>query len=887
MPPGFHRSMARVWSTIRRAHREEELRAEIEFHLQTLADEHRKRGLSEKEARLAAKREFGGAEQMKEVYRERRGFPLLESMWQDAKLAIRGLCKAPAFTLVAIVSLALGIGANTAIFSFVNAVLLKQLPVPQPGQLVTFSLFENGKHVNDSFSLRAIDQMAERGAAFDGLFGRFAKASNFAAGDASQWVMAELVTGQYFQVFKVAPAIGRLLTEEDVRNAVGNPVCVLSYDMWRTRFGGDPKIVGRAVSINNHPYRVLGVTEKGFYGPELQQRMDLQVPATRLTDFMPGFGAVKFDWKTGLSWLRPMGRLKLNLTRSQAESQLRTLYRQIRPEPVHGVLQVTDSKDGFNNMRGNFGKPISVLMAVVALVLLIACANLASLLLARANAREREFAVRLSLGASRARLIRQLLIESLLLALCGGAVGILLSLWINSTLLAFLNEGRTAIYALHVSPDARVLWFALALSLATAVLFGLVPSWQATRPDLVPSLKREESGSVRPGDRALLRKSLVVAQVALSLLVLFAAGLFTRTLRSLQTVNLGFQPEKVIALSLDTDVGGHSDAQASQIQDEVLRRVRLLPGVQAASLAVFPPFSGGHMTVDIEVPGSVAKHRDESHAIFDAVSSGYFATLNQRRLLGRDFSDADTRQARKVAIVNEKFVQHYFAGRSPLGQLIKQEKVDTEIVGVVANAREIDLRKPPDDTIYVPEKQTYNSGLTFLLRTQADPSQLTPSLLALVRNVDKGTAVSSVKTLNTQIDAGLSSERILSYLSSLFAGLATLLTGIGLYGVIAYTVTRRTREIGVRFAIGAQRSDVAKLFLRESLAMIAVGVIVGVPLALASVTALKSLLFGLTATDLPTLFISVGLLMAAGLAATALPLRQAVYVDPLRALRYE
>lgn len=885
----FRRSAARLWSTVRRSRREEELQTEIEFHLATLTDEYKKRGLSEKEARLAAKREFGGAEQMKEIYRERRGFPLLESVWQDVKLAIRGLRKSPAFTLVAVASLALGIGANTAIFSFVNAVLLKQLPVPEPGRLVTFSLFENGKKTDGVFRLRTLDELAERSNIFDGLLGRFPKTASFAVGDKSQWVMAELVTGQYFRTLKTAPALGRLLTEEDVRNAAGDPVCVLSYDMWQRNFGGDPKIVGRAVSINHRSYRVLGVTEKGFYGPELQQRMDLQVPATRMADFMPGLSNAKgFDWKTDLTWLRLMGRLKPNLMRSEAESQLQRLYQQIRPASGHQVLRLAESKDGFNDMRGNFGKPVSVLMAVVGLVLLIACANLANLLLARASAREKEFAVRLSLGASRIRLIRQLLIESLLLAFCGGALGVLFSFWITNTLLAFLNVGRSAVYALHVSPDSTVLWFAMALSFATAILFGLAPAWQATQPDFIPSLKQEASGGVRPGDRTSLRKFLVVAQVALSLVVLFAAGLLTRTLRSLQTVNLGFQREKVIALSIDTDVSGYSNAQASQIQDEILRRLRLFPGVQAVSLVVFAPFSGNAMTMGVEVPGFAAKNPDELHVIFNTISPGYFNTLNQPRLLGRDFSENDTQKTQKVAIVNEKFVQHYFAGRSPLGQHIKsEEKTDIEIVGVVANARNINLRQQPTDTVYLPEKQTYNSGLTFLLRTQIDLPELTPSLYALVRNVDKKAALSSIRTLDSQIDAGLSSERILSYLSGLFAGLATLLTGIGLYGVIAYAVTRRTREIGVRFAIGAQRADVAKLFLRESLVVISVGMIVGIPLALASVTALKSLLFGLTATDLPTLLISVALLIVAGLIATALPLRQAMRVDPLWALRYE
>jgi predicted permease len=884
----LRRNTARLWSTVRRSRRESELQAEIDFHLETLADEYRRRGLSEKEARLAAKREFGGAEQMKETYRDRRGFPLLESVWQDVKLGIRGLRKSPAFTVVAIASLALGIGANTAIFSFVNAVLLKQLPVPEPERLVTFSLFENGEVVSDGFSFRTINEVAKQSPSFDGLLGSYSKAANLTADSASQWVIAELVTGQYFRTLKVKPALGRLLTEEDVRDAVGNPVCVLSYNLWQTRFGGDPRIVSRTISINTRFYRVLGVTEKGFYGLELQHPMDLQIPATRIADFMPGFtGSKNFDWRTNLSWLRPMGRLKPNLTRAEAESQLRTLYRQIVPDSDRVVLKLAGSSDGFNNLRGNFGKPVTVLMAVAALVLLIACANLANLLLARASARQKEFAVRLSLGAPRVRLIRQLLIESTLLAGCGGTVGILLSFWITSTLLAFLNEGQSTLYALHVSPDARVLWFAVVLSLATAILFGLMPAWQATKPDLLPGLKEEASVGLRPGDRAMLRKFLVVAQVTLSLVVLFAAGLLARTLRSLRTVDLGFQPGRVVAFTLNTDVAGHSNAQTSHIEDEVLRRVRLLPGVGAASLVMEPPLSGGYVSTDIEVPGFAAKHGDKLWAFLHTVSPGYFATIHQSRLLGRDFSDADSKGKQRVAVVNEKFAQHYFPGRSPLGQHIKQDRTDVEIIGVVANAREVSLRQQPEDAIYLPEKPAFHTSLTCLLRTQIDPSKLTPSLLALVRNVDKQTAVSSIRTLDSQMNGHLSSERILSYLSGLFAGLATLLTGIGLYGVIAYTVTRRTREIGVRFALGAQRADVAKLFLRESLAVIAVGVLLGIPLALASVTALKSLLFGLTATDLPTLSISVVLLLVAGLVATALPLRQAIYVDPLQALRYE
>ncbi len=513
-------------------------------------------------------------------------------------------------------------------------------------------------------------------------------------------------------------------------------------------------------------------------------------------------------------------------------------------------------------MRSSFGRPVLVLMAVVALVLLVACANLANLLLARAQTRAKEFAVRMSIGASRARLIRQLLIESLVIAVCGGATGAIVSFWITRTLVAFLNAGRSTVSALQVTPDVNVFAFLIALSFATAILFGLVPAWQASRPHLLPGLKQELAGSGRLS-RVLLRRTLVVMQIALSLVVVFAAGLLTRTLRTLETIDLGFKPDQVIALNVDPAANGHSSAEISRILDEILSRARALPGVRAASLAASTPNGSMAISTSIDVPGYTPKRAGDDVVDFNFISPDYFKTIGQRFLRGRDFSERDDKNGPLVAIVNEKFVRHYLSGQDPIGRKFHQGGDEIEITGIVEDARDRGIRNGPEDAVYIPEKQGQTSGLTLLVRTAKDPKGIIPSLRAIVRSIDRGMPVYSVHTLDTEVEAGLSSERILGYLSALFAALTALLAGIGLYGVLAYSVLQRTREIGIRFAVGAQRRDVAGLFARESLVLVVAGLVIGGPIALGSVHALRSLLFGVSATDLPTLFLSMFVLAIA------------------------
>jgi predicted permease len=808
-------------------------------------------------------------------------FRQLEWILQDARHALRGLRRSPAFTCIAIASLALGIGANTAIFSFVNAILLKRLPVPEPQRLVTFAETYQGEHSGAVWTMQTVDELATRAASFEGVFGWFGKPVSFSTGETPQWALGELVTGQYFRTLQVKPAIGRLLGDDDVRNATGNPVCVLSYEFWQREFAGSSRVLGQTVFLNGHAYRVLGVAARGFFGAVLQSRFDVVIPATRVGDFMPAFADA--DMLSRLSWMSPMARLKPGVSRIQAEKETERLSPDWRKRQV----SMEDGSQGLNAMRSSYGSPVLALMAVVALVLLVACANLANLLLARAQARAQEFAVRLSIGASRARLIRQLLVESLLLAIGGGVAGVLLAFWINSTLVAFMNTGRPASMAIHVAPDDRVLAFSILLSFATAILFGSLPAWQATQPNLLAGLKKE-SGAKGSLSRVLLRRSLVVMQIALSLVIVFGAGLLTRTLRTLTTVDLGFQPDRVIAMHVDPADNGHSSAEISTILDELLRRARDLPGVKAASLAATTPSGSMGISMSIGVPGFVSKaDGNEVVAYFNFISPRYFDTLGQSLLGGRDFDDRDIKNRPRVAIVNEKFARRYLSGREAVGRKLMQGGTNLEIVGVVADARDQSVRKGAEETVYLPEKQGQTSGLTLLVRSAGDPQRVIPALLAIVQSIDPRMPVFSVHTLDTDVEAGLSTERILGYLSTLFAALATLIAGIGLYGVLAYSIARRTREIGIRFAIGAQRRDVAGLFVRESLTLVLVGLAIGAPVALVSARALRSLLFGVGATDPVTLLISVVVLAFVALLATSIPLWRAARVNPVIALRWE
>lgn len=883
--------LKRLWTTLRPGRLDSDLEDELRFHIEQRVDENIAAGMSAAEARRDAQLRFGNSTLLKEAARENEIMVWLETAIKDARYALRGLRRSPGFAATAILSLGLGIGANTAIFSFVNALLLKHLPVPEPTLLVQLAEYEGGKEINSVFSLPFLAELDKGNRVFDGILGRFPVRVNLTTDELAEPLSGEVVTGSYFKTLQIKPALGRLLTEEDIDAAAGNPVCVISYSMWQERFGGDSDIIGRKLALNAHPYTVVGVTERGFYGPQLQSRIDMQLPVSRMGDFMGGFfstGDGGAMWKSpGFAWLEPLARLKPGLSAAQAQAMMEPLARAIRTADRKGeptTFRLTDGSRGANS-DSTFFEPVTVLMGIVALVLLIACANLAGLLLARANARAKEFAVRLSLGASRWRLVRQLMVESMAIACCGGLLGLLLALWIVHALLVYLNAGRTGGSGLHVGLDPLVICFAILLSLLTALLFGLVPAWQSARPDIIPELKGSP-GRSRVSGGVGVRRFLIVIQIALSLMILFAAGLLTRTLSSLKAIDLGFDPARVITLHLDPAMNGHTPDQADRIFDEILSRLRAQPGIAAASLAVAAPLEGSMMSMPVDMPGHVEKGSDVQ-TNFNMISPDYFKTLNQALLAGRDFSDRDIKKAPGVAIVNQLFVEQYLPGQNPIGRHFKVSGGDVEIVGLARNARYQALREKQWPLVYMPAKQAVSSGYTLLVRTRLEPRRAVAEVEQAIRSVDSRVPIYDVRELRDQINQGISAERALSFLSTLFSALATLLCGIGIYGLIAYAVSRRTREIGVRFAMGAQKMDVAKLFLRESLLLVAAGILAGIPLALASTRVLKSLLYGVAPSDPLTLTLTIAIFVIAGLLASVLPVLKAARIEPVQALRDE
>jgi predicted permease len=874
----------RFWQ---RKSRESEIERELNAHLDLEAEEQQESGLTPEESRFRARRTLGNSTLIKESVREVWSWNWLETLGQDLRYAVRSLRASPVFALVAILSLGFGIGANTAIFSFVNALLLKHLPVPEPARLVMMAEYEKGEVTNTAYSWPFVMALGRDSRVFEAVAGRAPVRVNVTAEGFSEPLSGEVVTGDYFRMLRVKPALGRLLTEDDVLAAAANPVCVISYSTWQERFAGDPHIIGRKLPLNAHPYTVVGVTEPGFYGPQLQSRVDLQLPVSRMGDFMGGFFAslsVGAMWKSPtFSWLQPLARLKPGVTLTQAQADIQPVARAAKMISQKAEFRLTDGSQGIG-FGSNYAKPVIVLMAIVALVLLIACANLAGLLLARGTFRAKEFAVRLSLGASRWRLVRQLMVESLAIACCGGLTGLLLAYWIVHTLLAFLNAGVPVAGRMQATTDPLVIGFSLLLSLLTAVLFGLLPSWQSARPDIIPELKGAAAGGAAHG--LAMRRFLIVFQIALSVVILFGAGLLTRTLSKLKTVDLGFNPERVITLSVDPAMNGYRPEETDRVFDDILTHLRAQPGIAAASLAVLTPLSGGAISLDApQVPGHLKSSLDVE-TFNNMVSPDYFRTLNQSLLAGREFDDRDSKKAHKVAIVNQFFVRQFMPGQNPVGRHIKTSD-DMEIVGLVKDARYLTLREKPAPMLYLPAKQTMNSGYELLVRTALERPQAIAAIQHAIRSVDPKLPIFGITELQDQIDHTISSERVLSFLSTLFSALATLLCSLGIYGLIAYAVSRRTREIGIRFAIGAQKTDVARLFLRESILLVIMGIGAGVPLAIMSTRALKSLLFGVAPMDVTTLAWTVAIFLAAGLFASLLPVIRAARIEPLEALRYE
>ncbi len=840
---------------------------------------------------------------------------MAETLLQDLRYGARMLLKAPGFSLVAVITLALGIGANTAIFSIVNALLVRSLPVQHPEQLVIIGdpsrvhSLSSGTPRADLFSHPLYKELVANNQVFSGMV---------ATGDARRLMVAtdengqaqppqqasgRMVSGNYFQVLGVQPVIGRTFTAEEDTAPGADPYMVISYAYWKRRFNLDPTIVGRVVKVNGYPITIIGVTPQGYTGEAVGSPLDCWLPLMMQPQMMPGY---KFLDNEQNSWLLIIARLKPGITVQQAETAVNLEFQQIAHSSFANrfdrdnqdslrklKLDVTPGAQGISSLRTFFRKPLILLMVIVGLVLLIACVNVANLLLARASGRQTEIAVRLAIGASPGRLARQLLTESLLLAAIGGAVGLLVSLWASAALVRLATRSTTM--PLDTAPDARVFLFTAAAVLLTGLLFGLAPALRAYRFELTPALKGTGSRTASAGAHgAKLGKYLVGAQVALSVLVLFTAGLLISSLKKLLDVNTGYEPDHIVILRLDFAAAGYEGGRYLPGTTELLTRLRQLPGVTGATFSENGLFSGTESADGILVPGFTPGADKDKVAYNDTVGPEYFSALHIPVKLGREITAQDTPASPRVAVVNETFARFYFKDANPIGRKFaeddeKEKEKPFEIIGVVPDIRDHALDKPVLRRFYMPVTQGLYQpkALNFELRTAGDATGLVNPARKVVQDFDVKLPILSVHTVHELINDEVGSQAAVAKLSSLFAALALLLACVGLYGLMSYSVAGRTREIGVRMALGASRGNLVWLVLREAMTMVVVGIIIGLPLAMAASRGLRSLLFQATAIDPLPLAASTLLLGSVAAFAAWIPARRASKVDPMVALRYE
>jgi len=848
----------------------------------------------------------------------------MANLAQDLRFALRGLVKSPAFTAVAALSLALGIGANTAIFTLLDQVLLRKLPVRDPGQLALLTM--KGSHYGSNWGGNAIsyplyEDLSQNNQVFSGMFCRFPRAASLSFGGETERVRAELVSGTYFPVLGVGAALGRTFTPEDNQTPGGHPLVVLSHDYWRSRFAADPSVLGQTVVVNGHNMTVIGVAKPGFSGVQLEFVPQIFVPIMMKPQMTPLWDALD-DRRT--RFVNAFGRLEPGVTLTQAKASLQPFFKSVlemevklaafrnasvesREAFLKNVLDVLPGGQGRSYLRGQLETPLLLLIGLTAGVLLIACANVANLLLARGAAREKEIAMRLALGASRGRILRLLLVESLALATLGGALGVGLA-YVTDWLVFGLMPPEVTSLKLSPAPDARTLLFTAAVALLTALVFGLAPGIRTTRPDLAPSLK-DQAGALAGGARqARFRRSLVAVQVALSLLLLVGAGLFVRSLLNLRGLGPGFPAERLLAFNVDPSLSAYSVEQSKAFYQRLTEDLRALPGVSAAGLAAVGILQHNEWDSSVTVEGHEPAPRDQANPFMNSISPGYFAALGVPVVAGRDFTLQDTEQilhrkretpdgedswTPRVVIVNQKFAEKFFGDASALGRHVgfgsdPGTRADMEIVGVIKDIKYMNLKNEIPIQMFIPYLASrYVGDMTVYVRSSLPPAQLVSLARNRIRELDPNLPLYAVRSMEDRVSDSLLSERLVAGLAGAFGILATLLASVGLYGVLAYNVARRTREIGVRMALGAFGASVVWLVLREVLLLLALGLVVGLPSALALAWYAQSQLFGVHFADPLTLILAVTSLGLAATLAGYFPARRASRIDPILALRYE
>ena len=824
----------------------------------------------------------------------------MSTLLQDLRYGARLLLKTPGFTLIAALSLALGIGANTTIFTLINAVLLNPLPVEDPSQLASVWTTDE-RNQNSALGFLQLSPMnykdlRDKNEVFSGLAAHSGLPLNITGGTGDpQQVFGEIVTGNYFGVLGAKPAIGRGFLPDEDQTPGAKLVCVLGYGEWQKRFGGEPSIVGRTISLNGQQFTVVGVMPQGFKGTNAIGAPAVWVPYMTYQQTTTGFflELIRPDQRRGLVF-NVTGRLKPGVSVRQAEANLKTLARQLEQEYPNdnkgrNVTLVPLAQATINpGFRGNIVAAGGLLMTIVALVLLIACANVANLLLARAAARQKEIAVRLSLGATRAQLIRQLLTEGTLLAVVGGAAGLMLAYWAQDVLWSFRPPFLQA-DAIDIHPDARVLLFTLGIALATGVLFGLAPAIQASRPDLVVELKEKTSAPTGSRSPLSLRNVLVAAQIALSLIALIGAGLFLRSLQNAQRINPGFDVERLATMSFDLGAQGYTEERGRQFQQRVLERAASVPGVQSATLASTVPLFAGGFARTVFLEGQDTSDRRAGRLVqITVASSHYLETLGIALVRGRPISEIDQPNTPSAVVINETMAKRFWPDQDAIGKRFKffgQENFQ-QVVGIARDSKYNFIGEDPTPYIYQATTQVYQPQLSLFVKAP-NPQAVIGTVRGEVQQLDRNLPLTGVFTLNAIFDQSLWAPRMGAWLLAVFAGLSLVLAVIGIYGVMAYSVSQRTRELGIRMALGAGRADVVRLVVLQGLRLTIAGVIVGLAVSLAVTRLVATLLFNVSPTDLVTFVAVPALLAVAALGASYLPALRATRIDPMIALRYE
>ena len=820
----------------------------------------------------------------------------MHSLIKDIQYGVRMLLKNPGVTLVAIVTLSLGIGANTAIFSAVGAFLLRPLPVPAGNELVSPMEISEDRGLADEFSYPDYLDYRAQNTSFAGLAAESMIPAAIDSESQTSVSWGQAVSANYFDVLHVEPILGRTFNADEDKTVGANPVLVLSHSFWQRRFGADPNIVGKTVRVNDRPYQVIGVASEGFVGTKFALALDFWTPMSMVEDLDR---SPKLLGTRDSHWMNAIGRLKPGVSIAQASAEMTSIasrlneaYPDARSKGTQ-VRVVPETEARFGDVSAVVRNGSAIAMVIVGLILLIACANVANLMLARAAARRKEIGIRLALGASRRRLIRQLLTESLLLSVLGGGLGLLLAVWVTKLMDGFVPVLEYTIIKNLFAIDARTLWFTLVVSLLTGIVFGLAPAWQASNPDVVPVLKGvPESAGRRRFARISLRNALVVAQVALSLLVLVCGGLFIKSFRQAQKMNPGFDNPNGLIVSLNPQLIGYDDEQARNFYRQLADRTRGLPGVEAAALArLLPLGDSSNSNGPVLKEGETLPRGSTGRSVMmNVVDGGYFQTMQIPFVEGRTFDDRDQTNTQRVVVINQKMAQTMWPDESAIGKRITVGTGNPkpyEVVGVVQTGKYRTLAEDPKPFMYFAMAQRQAGSMSLVVRSSVDPRSLVGAIRNQVEALDRRVPIYAVKTMSEHMTYALWAPNMAASFSLAFGGLAVLLSSIGLYSVMAYVVSQRTREVGIRMALGANRTDVLKLITKQGMWLAGVGVVIGVLLSLGLVRLLSSLLIGVSGYDAGIFVLVPVLLAGVALLACYLPARRATRVNPLVALRYE